>query len=113
MMGDLFDSAHEPATSSNIERIENLKKQIRHHDKLYYVLDAPEIPDVEYDRLFRELQQIEQQYPELLTSDSPTQRVGGTPLDKFETVLHSIPMLSLGNVFSDEELRTMLHKEVD
>jgi len=104
MMGDLFDSAPEPNTDSVTERIENLKEQLRYHNYRYYVLDDPEVPDAEYDRLFRELHELEQQHPELLTKDSPTQRVGDRPLDKFEEVEHAIPMLSLGNVFSDEEL---------
>jgi DNA ligase (NAD+) len=98
MTGDLFDAA------SDAEQIEKLKKQLRYHNHRYYVLDDPEIPDVEYDRLFRELQQLEQQYPHLLTTDSPTQRVGDRPLDRFDEVTHVIPMLSLGNVFSEAEL---------
>lgn len=91
--------------SSDIRnRAAQLRDQINHHNYLYYVLDNPEIPDVEYDRLFRELQQLESDYPELVTSDSPTQRVGGEPLKAFVEVKHEIPMLSLGNAFSDEEL---------
>lgn len=86
------------------ERAEQLREQLNHHNYLYYVLDNPEIPDAEYDRLFRELQQLESDYPALITSDSPTQRVGGTPLKAFNEVRHEIPMLSLGNAFSDEEL---------
>ncbi|MCW8825237.1 MAG: NAD-dependent DNA ligase LigA, partial [Gammaproteobacteria bacterium] len=103
-MGDLFDSVPEPNSDSITEQIEKLKEQLRYHNHRYYVLDDPEIPDAEYDRLFRELQQLEQQHPELLTQDSPTQRVGGRPLARFDEVVHAIPMLSLGNVFSDEEL---------
>jgi len=100
MSGDLFDTVPEQPTA----RIENLREQLRYHNQRYYVLDDPEIPDAEYDRLFRELQQLEQQYPDLLTPDSPTQRVGDRPLSKFDEVVHAIPMLSLGNVFSEEEL---------
>jgi len=85
-------------------RIEALREQIRHHNHRYYVLDDPEIPDSEYDRLLRELQQLEAAHPELVSADSPTQRVGAKPLDSFQSVRHSMPMLSLGNVFSDEEL---------
>lgn len=86
------------------KRAEELRKQLAHHNYQYYVLDNPEIPDIEYDRLFRELQQLETDHPELVTPDSPTQRVGGAPLKGFDEVKHAIPMLSLGNVFSDEEL---------
>jgi len=81
-----------------------LKEQLNYHNHRYYVLDDPEIPDVEYDMMLRELQEIEAQYPELCTPDSPTQRVGAAPLKKFMEVKHEVPMLSLGNVFSEEEL---------
>lgn len=77
---------------------------LRRHNHLYYVLDNPEIPDGEYDKLFQELLSLEELHPELVTTDSPSQRVGGAPLDAFNKVKHSIPMLSLGNVFTDEEL---------
>ncbi|MDX5409950.1 MAG: NAD-dependent DNA ligase LigA, partial [Thauera sp.] len=76
-------------------RIAELRGQIAHHDHLYYVLDAPEIPDAEYDRLYRELQALEAEHPDLVTSDSPTQRVGGAPLERFAPVTHSVPMLSI------------------
>jgi len=76
-------------------RVKALREQIEHHNNRYYVLDAPEVPDAEYDRLFRELQGLEQQYPELLTADSPTQRVGGTVLDGLTPVSHRVPMLSI------------------
>jgi DNA ligase (NAD+) len=85
-------------------QLETLRQQLRHHNHLYYVLDDPHIPDVEYDRLFRELQSLEAAHPELITPDSPTQRVGAAPLSEFGEIRHAIPMLSLGNVFSDEEL---------
>jgi DNA ligase (NAD+) len=84
--------------------VDDLRGQIAHHNYRYYVLDDPEIPDAEYDRLFRELQALERQYPDLVTPDSPTQRVGAEPLKGFAEVRHEIPMLSLGNVFSEEEL---------
>ena len=86
------------------QRAAALRTQLAYHNHRYYVLDDPAIPDVEYDRLFAELQQLEQQYPDLITPDSPTQRVGGAPLSGFAEVAHSIPMLSLGNAFSEEEL---------
>jgi DNA ligase (NAD+) len=89
---------------SLINKIEKLREQLRQHAHSYYVLDAPEIPDAEYDRLFRELEKLESEHPELVTADSPTQRVGAQPLASFSQVKHRIPMLSLGNVFSDEEL---------
>ncbi len=87
------------------ERIAQLKDLIHYHDYRYYVLDDPEISDAEYDRLFRELEQLEEQHPELVTADSPTQRVSGKPADKFETVEHRQPMLSLENAFSEAEAR--------
>jgi DNA ligase (NAD+) len=85
-------------------QIEILREQINHHNYRYYVLDDPEVPDAEYDRLFRELQALEADYPELISPDSPTQRVGAEPLAAFGEVTHAVPMLSLGNAFSDEEV---------
>lgn len=85
-------------------RAAELRKLIAHHDYRYYVLDDPEIADVDYDRMFRELQAIEAAHPELCTEDSPTQRVGGAPVARFGTVEHLLPMLSLDNAFSREEL---------
>jgi DNA ligase (NAD+) len=87
------------------KRVEALRKEINHHNYLYYVLDAPEIPDAEFDRLMRELEELEARYPELVTPDSPTQRVGAAPLKEFAEVRHEVPMLSLANAFSDEEAR--------
>jgi len=93
------------ATKKHIaEKIKSLREQLNHHSYQYYVLDDPEIPDVEYDRLYRELQSLEQQHPEYITPDSPTQRVGDQPLSHFDTVKHELPMLSLDNVFDEEEL---------
>lgn len=86
------------------QRIEQLREQLREYNYHYYVLDNPLIPDVEYDRLFRQLQELERAHPELITRDSPTQRVGDTPLDEFVQVQHRVPMLSLDNVFNDAEL---------
>jgi len=83
--------------------IARLREQIEHHNYQYYVLDHPEIPDAEFDRLMRRLQDLEAQHPELITPDSPTQRVGAQPLKEFAEVRHTIPMLSLNNAFSDEE----------
>jgi DNA ligase (NAD+) len=87
-----------------IKKLEKLREQLRQHSHYYYVLDAPVIPDAEYDRLFLELQQLEADHPQLITADSPTQRIGAEPLAGFTQVRHRMPMLSLGNVFSDEEL---------
>jgi DNA ligase (NAD+) len=86
------------------KRAAELRRLIEQHNYGYYVLDDPEVPDAEYDRLMRELESIESGFPELVTADSPTQRVSGTPMDGFETVMHRVPMLSLGNAFSDEEV---------
>ncbi len=86
------------------QRVEQLREQIRFHNYRYYVLDDPLIPDAEYDRLLRELQELEAEHPELVTDDSPTQRVGATPLSEFGEVRHALPMLSLDNAFDDEEL---------
>ncbi|HHE41242.1 MAG TPA: NAD-dependent DNA ligase LigA, partial [Dehalococcoidia bacterium] len=85
-------------------RAEELRESINRADYRYYVLDSPEISDQEYDRLFTELKQIEADYPELITPDSPTQRVGAPPLESFRTVTHVVPMLSLANVFDREAL---------
>ena len=87
------------------DKIENLRNKIRHADRLYYVEAAPELTDREYDRLFAELKELEAANPELITPDSPTQRVGGEPLTGFETVTHSVSMLSMDNTYSDGELR--------
>ena len=83
------------------EKITELRTTLRHHEYLYHVLDAPEIPDAEYDRLMRELRALEEQHPDLITPDSPTQRVGAAPLTAFEQVRHEVPMLSLDNVFDE------------
>lgn len=102
-------------TVSNVVRkkVDSLRDQIRYHNYKYHALDDPEIPDAEYDRLMRELQSFEQEFPELITSDSPTQRVGDSPISAFGTVQHELPMLSLGNAFSDEELREFDRRIVD
>jgi DNA ligase (NAD+) len=86
------------------QRIVELRTQIEYHNRRYYELDAPEITDAEYDALFRELVELETQFPELVTPDSPTQRVGGPPSDAFNKVTHRVPMLSLGNAFEREEV---------
>jgi len=88
-----------------LERAASLRKDIEHHNYRYYVLDDPEIEDADYDRLFRELTELEKAHPELATADSPTQRVGASPLPEFAEVRHRVPMLSLGNAFAEEEVR--------
>jgi len=93
---DLFSS--EPATPDDTAaqaRLQTLRAQLHHHAHQYYVLDTPQIPDAEYDRLFQELQAIEAAHPEWVTPDSPTQRVGGKPLEQFASVRHAVPMLSI------------------
>jgi DNA ligase (NAD+) len=87
------------------DEIEKLRETIRHHEYLYYGLDAPELSDAEFDELMRRLQAMEAKHPELITPDSPTQRVGGKPTEGFPKVAHSRPMLSLNNVVSEQELR--------
>jgi len=86
------------------DRIENLRWEIRHHNRKYYVEDAPEISDYQYDQLLKELESLEAQHPDLITPDSPTQRVGGKPAEEFVTVDHRVAMLSLDNTYSQEEL---------
>src|SRR5437660_11353840 len=85
--------------------IEALREQIRHHEYRYYVLDDPEISDADFDKLMNELKQLEAEHPELVTPDSPTQRVGGKPREGFVKAKHSSPMLSLDNAYTEEELR--------
>ena len=91
-------------------RIKQLRRELTHHAKLYYVYDAPEISDYEYDMLYAELLRLEAEHPDLYDPDSPTQRVGGAALEKFAKVRHSVPMNSLSDVFSFEELRDFLDR---
>src|SRR4030066_2521140 len=86
------------------QRINKLRELINHHNYRYYVLDSPEISDAEYDEFMRELNQLEEAHPELITPDSPTQRIGAAPVEAFGVVEHPQPLLSLANAFSDEEL---------
>ena len=95
------------------QKIEQLRDQIDKHNYSYYVLDDPTIPDSEYDRLMRELQGLETENPEFFSESSPTQRVGATPLKAFTQVSHSIPMLSLDNAFSQEEMTDFLSRIKD
>ena len=84
---------------------ENLRKKITQHNHKYYVLDDPDIPDAEYDRLFKELIKIEKEFPQLITNSSPTQRIGTTPLSEFKEIEHTDPMLSLANAFNEKEMQ--------
>jgi len=90
------------------EEAAKLRDALRHHEHQYYVLDQPEISDTEYDQMMRELQGIEAEHPEIVTPDSPTQRVGGKPREGFQKLPHSSPMLSLDNALDEEELRVLI-----
>jgi len=103
---------NEPEVES-LTLLESLKARLNQHNYNYYVLDDPAIPDVEYDRLFRQLQVIEQKDPQLITTDSPTQRVGAAPLAKFKQIKHKLPMLSLSNAFNDEDLKGFENRLLD
>ncbi|MBQ2732528.1 MAG: NAD-dependent DNA ligase LigA, partial [Clostridia bacterium] len=92
------------------KQMRELEKEITHHSRLYYIYDKPEISDYEYDMLFRRLQELEAEHPELKDPNSPTQRVGGDPLSAFESVEHAVPMGSLTDVFSYEELDAFIAK---
>ncbi|HVO61172.1 MAG TPA: NAD-dependent DNA ligase LigA, partial [Terriglobales bacterium] len=93
------------ATSAVAKKINDLREKIRYHEHRYYVLDAPEISDAEFDKLMDDLKRVEAEHPDLVTPDSPTQRVGGKPREGFVKVRHSAPMLSLDNTYNEDELR--------
>jgi DNA ligase (NAD+) len=97
----------------SLQTLISLKDKIRLYDYHYYVLDEPLVPDAEYDRIFRRLQEIESLHPEWITADSPSQRIGGMPKTGFETVEHRQPMLSLSNVFSDDEFQAFVKRIID
>lgn len=97
-------------TTISLSEIETLRNKLREYEYHYHVLDNPLVPDAEYDRLMNELKNLEWQHPELITPDSPTQRVGAKPLDGFSQVTHELPMLSLDNAFSDEDLDGFLRR---
>ncbi|MEG9481494.1 NAD-dependent DNA ligase LigA [Mannheimia sp. HC-2023] len=105
--GSLFE---ENTTSDLVEQIEQLRQTLRQYEYEYHVLDNPSVPDAEYDRLMNELKNIEWQHPELITADSPTQRVGAKPLSGFAQVTHEMPMLSLDNAFGDDDLDGFLRR---
>ncbi|MHB9132770.1 MAG: NAD-dependent DNA ligase LigA [Armatimonadota bacterium] len=100
----IFDNS--PSDEQAVQkRVQELRAEIERHNYLYYVTDAPEISDTEYDRFFRELEELEREHPEFVTPESPTQRVGAAPATEFRSVRHIVPMLSLGNAFNPEEFR--------
>lgn len=98
------NNTKEKSISELMAEIEQLRDDIRKHDDLYYNLDSPEISDAEYDRLFRRLVELEESHPGLITPESPSQRVGGSPLEKFDQIQHAAPMMSLSNIFERNEL---------
>ena len=100
-----YNAAMATADRDDARKIDSLRDEIRHHEHRYYVLDDPEISDAEYDRLVNELKALETAHPELVTPDSPTQRVGGRPREGFVKVRHSTPMLSLDNAYNEDDLR--------
>ncbi|WP_040501930.1 NAD-dependent DNA ligase LigA [Herbaspirillum sp. YR522] len=105
MQPDMFSDGPLPAGAPDwLARARQLRAELNGHNHAYYVLDQPSIPDAEYDRLFQELQALETAHPELVSPDSPTQRVGGAPLPQFDPVRHDVPMLSLGNGFADDDI---------
>ena len=94
-------------------RINALRREIAEHNHRYFVLDDPSVPDAEYDRLMRELQALEEAHPEFASADSPTRRVGAAPVGEFASVVHRIPMLSLGNAFAEDEVRAFVQRIVE
>src|SRR5690606_733007 len=96
-----------------LQQVQQLRQQLEDYSYQYYVLDNPSVPDAEYDRLYRQLQQLEADYPQLVTADSPTQRVGAAPLAKFGQVSHNIPMLSLDNAFGADEFSAFCKRMAD
>ena len=98
---------------SIVKRLTSLRGEIERHNQAYYVHDAPVVSDAQYDTLMRELQSLEATYPHLVTTDSPTQRVGASPLAAFGSVTHRVPMLSLGNAFEDSEVHAFDKRVAD
>jgi DNA ligase (NAD+) len=106
MSEDLLESSIEEREAQEAKlRVEELRSQIAYHDYRYYALDSPEVSDAEYDALMRELRALEERHPQLITPDSPTQRVSGQPVEAFGVIEHRVPLLSLGNAFNEDELR--------
>lgn len=91
-------------TREAAKRIRELREQVEHHNYRYYVLDDPEVSDARYDQLLVELKRLESEHPDLVTVDSPTQRVGAQPVREFGEIVHAVPMLSLDNAFADQDV---------
>ena len=102
--------ANEYSSDPNYQRLQELRRQVNFHNYRYHVLDDPVISDAEYDRLLIELRQIETDHPEWITPDSPTQRAGAAPLDRFNKISHPAPILSLANSFSEEDVRAWFER---
>ncbi len=102
---DIMDSGMSATTRDIETKIEELRDKIRHHEHRYFVLDDPEISDFDFDKLVERLKKLEAEHPELITPDSPTQRVGGKPREGVVKVAHSSPMLSLDNTYNEDDLR--------
>jgi DNA ligase (NAD+) len=100
-------------SQSLLQQLQQLRQQLEEYSYQYYVLDNPTVPDAEYDRLYRQLQQLESEHPQLISTDSPTQRVGAVPLSKFGQISHSIPMLSLDNAFDADEFHAFCKRMAD
>ena len=99
--------------TSVTQRVAELRRELNYHNYRYYALDDPTVSDAKYDRLMRELRRLEEEYPELVSPDSPTQRVGAAPAEGFTQVQHRLPMLSLANAFSREELQSWYRRVKD
>lgn len=98
------DMKNSPPVLAVVERASSLRQQINHHNHQYHTLDQPEVSDAEFDRLFRDLKALEREHPELVSEDSPTQRIGSAPLPAFSQVQHELPMLSLDNAFGKDDM---------
>jgi len=98
-------SSDENQHADVLQEMAQLREQLQQHNYRYYVLDQPEIPDAEYDRLMQALKSLEAEFPQFISPDSPTQRVGAAPLAAFVSVKHAMPMLSLDNAFDDDDIR--------
>src|ERR1700758_1733438 len=110
-LSDEYNSLVMPTASKELEKkIAALRDEIRHHEYRYFVLDDPEISDYDFDKLVEQLKKLESEHSELITPDSPTQRVGGKPREGVVKVPHSSPMLSLDNTYNEEELRSWEHR---
>ena len=110
MQNDLFDAGDTPPASDPAQVAQHYRQQLNQYNHEYYVLDAPSVPDAEYDRVFKQLQALEKQYPQIATPDSPTLRVGGAALAAFKQIQHAVPMLSLNNGFEDADVEAFVRR---